>query len=61
MVRIVDYLHKANLVQRKENPDDRREHLLKATHKGRNSIPTIRQAMLATNELSLEGFNGLKK
>lgn len=58
VVRIVDYLSQNGLVERKKNPEDRRQQLLHLTPAGEKLIPPIRQAMTDTNKLSL---NGLKK
>lgn len=57
VVRIVDYLSENGLIERKQNPNDRREQHLHLTAAGEKLVPEIRQAMVDTNELSLQGFS----
>lgn len=56
VVRIVDYLSENNLLERRQNPRDRREQLLRITPAGEKLIEQIRQAIADTNELCLAGF-----
>lgn len=57
MVRIIDYLSKKGYVKRKQNPDDRREHLLEITTKGKKAIPQIKQAFWETNQAAFFGLS----
>lgn len=58
MVRTIDYLSRKGYARRKKNPDDRREHLLEVTEKGKAVIPKIRQVFYETNQ---EAFHGLSQ
>ncbi|MEN7547423.1 MarR family transcriptional regulator [Rapidithrix thailandica] len=57
VLRIVDYLSERGLVERKQNPDDRREQYLVSTAKGKALIPPIREAIRQTNDLFLKDFS----
>lgn len=58
MVRTIDYLSRKGYARRKKNPNDRREHLLEVTEKGKAVIPKIRQVFHETNQ---EAFHGLSQ
>lgn len=57
VVRIVDGLTKAGVIQRKENPDDRRQHLLALTQLGQEILPEVKQAFIDTDEAFLNFIN----
>lgn len=56
VVRIVDYLESIGFIKRKENPEDRRSHLLKITKKGDPFIHIIEEAIKSTDQLFLENI-----
>lgn len=56
MVRIIDYLSEKGLVKREVNPEDRREHIVKATPKAQKLIPRIRDMFRAVNDDAFKGF-----
>tara|TARA_B100000508_G_C11465616_1_gene282024 strand:+ start:7962 stop:8447 length:486 start_codon:yes stop_codon:yes gene_type:complete len=52
IVRIVDYLSEKQFIQRKENPEDRRSHLLAITKTGEQYVKDVEKALEQTdNEL----------
>jgi MarR family transcriptional regulator, transcriptional regulator for hemolysin len=55
MVRIADYLSNAGYINRKLNPNDRREQFLDLTKKGKNISVEIIRAFEDTDALFLEG------
>lgn len=57
-VRIIDYLSKKGLVKRQVNKEDRREHLLIMTSKGKKIIPDLHKAYA---EIEKEALKGLSK
>lgn len=58
MVKIVDYFIKSGFVERQENPDDRREHFIVLTKKGKRETEKIVDAF---EELDKEIFRKLDK
>ncbi|MDI9340602.1 MAG: helix-turn-helix domain-containing protein [Sediminibacterium sp.] len=58
MVKIVDYFIKSEFVERQENPDDRREHFIILTKKGKKETEKIVQAF---EDLDKEMFRELDK
>ncbi|MFN3405965.1 MAG: MarR family winged helix-turn-helix transcriptional regulator [Cytophagaceae bacterium] len=56
VVRIVDYLTKKGFVKRKQNKEDRREHFLSLTEKGKKHIPEIKKALEEANQATLKSF-----
>jgi len=53
VVRMIDYLEKEGLVNRRTNPDDRRCHLLHVTEKGKPFVEKIERAIVETDKLFL--------
>lgn len=53
MVRIVDYLANLELIERVTNPEDRRQHLLAITPKGKPWIEEVQRAIQETDEVFL--------
>lgn len=53
MVRMLDCLANAELIVRQVNPDDRRQHLLSVTEKGKAWIPMIEKAFQETQSAFL--------
>ncbi len=53
MVRMLDCLSKDGLIERAVNPDDRRQHLLFITEKGRPWVKEIEKAQQETEEIFL--------
>jgi MarR family transcriptional regulator for hemolysin len=53
IVRVLDCLSKDGLIERKVNPDDRREHLLSVTAKGLPWVEEIEKAEKETEEIFL--------
>lgn len=57
MVRQLDYLVGKGVVKRTINPDDRREHLIQFTSKGKKIMPQIHNGINEFNEIALKGFS----
>ncbi|MFZ6051198.1 MarR family winged helix-turn-helix transcriptional regulator [Halocola ammonii] len=57
VLRLVDYLSEHDCVERRQNPEDRREQFLHCTELGESYIPDIKKALIETNELCLEGLD----
>ncbi len=57
IVRMIDYLSEKGLVTREINPNDRREHIIKPTRKGKRYAGKIHEAYLALNNKAFEGFS----
>jgi MarR family transcriptional regulator, transcriptional regulator for hemolysin len=55
MVRILDYLTDGGYIERRVNPNDRRQHLLHITEAGKPWVEEIEQGLIETDELFL-GF-----
>ena len=55
MVRILDYLTEGGFIERRVNPNDRRQHLLHITESGKPWIIEIERGLTETDELFL-GF-----
>lgn len=51
VVRMLDYLETEDCIQRIQNPQDRRAHLLELTPKALAMLPAIKKALLETNTL----------
>jgi MarR family transcriptional regulator for hemolysin len=60
MVSIIDTLTEKGYVYREVNPDDRRQQLIKITHKAKAELPAIREAILLLNNKATEGINHAK-
>jgi DNA-binding MarR family transcriptional regulator len=56
-VRVIDYLSKNGLVVRQVNKDDRREHLLILTAKGRKIIPDLQNSYMEIEKAALKGLS----
>jgi len=54
VVRMLDYLESEKCIVRKQNPDDRRAHLLELTPKALKMVPEIIKAVKETNAICLE-------
>jgi DNA-binding MarR family transcriptional regulator len=57
LVRILNYLSKAGMLERKVNTRDRREHLLILTPKALEILPEIKLAYAEINQAALKGLN----
>lgn len=57
MCRMTDYLVEKELVQREQNPQDRREYLLHLTDAGKSLMPRISEVIQQANELALNGIS----
>jgi MarR family transcriptional regulator, transcriptional regulator for hemolysin len=53
VVRMLDYLESEDCIVRKQNPQDRRAHILELTPKARGIIPAIKAALHETNTICL--------
>jgi MarR family transcriptional regulator, transcriptional regulator for hemolysin len=53
MVRILDYLTEGGYIERRVNPNDRRQHLLYITESGKPWVDEIEQALSETDDLFL--------
>ena len=56
IVRIVDYLSEKQFIQRKENPEDRRSHLLASTKTGKQYVQDVEKALSETDEALLNAL-----
>ncbi len=56
MVQLIDDLEKSKLVERKDNPEDRRAHSLVLTAKGRETLPKALQLALQAEKEFLQGL-----
>jgi len=54
VVRMLDYLEAEECIVRKQNPEDRRAHLLELTPKAMKMVPEIIKAVKETNSICLE-------
>ena len=54
VVRVLDYLEAEDCILRKQNPNDRRAHLLELTPKALKMVPEIMKAVQETNAICLE-------
>jgi len=57
VVRIVDYLESVGFINRIDNPQDRRSHLLEITEKGKPYVNIIEEAIKSTDQLFLENID----
>lgn len=57
MVKVIDYLIKLDLVQRKPNPKDRREHFIILTEKGKKYNKKIVQSFKKIDELMFSSIS----
>lgn len=56
ITRLVDKLEKQKIVERKINPDDRRQILISATKEGLEKAQILKQIAQATNRKITDGF-----
>lgn len=56
MVRIMDYLVERGMITREINSEDRREHLIKLTPKGKKIMPSVYKGIDEMNSLTLKGL-----
>ena len=61
IVRIVDYLSEKQFIERKENPEDRRSHLLAMTKTGEQYVADVEKAMEETDEALLHALPDERK
>jgi DNA-binding MarR family transcriptional regulator len=61
MVRVIDFLSKGGFIRRKTNPEDRRQHILQLTAKGKAVMPEIEQCVAEMNDQALKGFSTKEK
>ncbi len=57
MVRVVDHLVQRGVVERINNPADRREKFVVLTQSGKNLVEEIKKACAEMNDRALEGFS----
>lgn len=57
MVRIIDHLMERGLIERRNNPHDRREKFIVLTAKGKKSVDEITEGIAEVNEFALKGFS----
>lgn len=57
MVRVLDYLVDKGMITRAVNPNDRREHIIQHTAKGKKVMPEIHAGIKDMNSIALKGFN----
>lgn len=56
MVKMIDYLSLHKYVERRRNPEDRREQLIRLTSKARKVIPHIREAYSSVTKVAFKGM-----
>lgn len=56
MVKMIDYLALYNYVERRRNPKDRREQLIRLTSKARKIIPRIQEAYSSVTNAAFKGI-----
>lgn len=57
IARTLDYLATNGCIERTQNPNDRREHLLSLTPKAKEMLPDVRGAVKKANEVAFNGFD----
>lgn len=57
MVRMLDYLAEKGLIQRTQNPSDRREFLLELSREGKKKLPKVKKAIMQTDEQIFKGLS----
>ncbi len=57
MVRVLDYLVDRGMITRAVNPEDRREHIIQYTAKGKSVMPEIHAGIKDMNNIALKGFS----
>jgi DNA-binding MarR family transcriptional regulator len=61
MVKVLDYLSKANYIERKVNPDDRRAHFIFLSKEGEKQTKQIIKSFRFIDEKSLQGLSEAEK
>lgn len=61
MVRVIDHLSDQGIIERVNNPVDRREKFIKLTSKGRKAVKQIHEVVEKLNEESMKGFSDSEK
>ena len=61
MVRFIDYLVKKGLVQRTHCQEDRREHHIVLTQKGKKIIEEIHEGVKEMNSIAFKGINAARQ
>jgi MarR family transcriptional regulator for hemolysin len=56
MVRVMDYLVDKGMITRAVNPNDRREHIVKLTAKGKKIMPEVHNEIDQMNKIALKGL-----
>lgn len=56
MVKIVNYLTEKGYVERETNSNDKRQHIIKLTKKGKEAVPGIEACITDLNEKSMESL-----
>jgi MarR family transcriptional regulator for hemolysin len=56
MVRFLDYLTDKGVITRVVNPNDRREHIIQLTSKGKKIMPQIHAGIKEMNNIALKGL-----
>jgi MarR family transcriptional regulator for hemolysin len=61
MVKVLDYLSKANYIERKVNPEDRRAHFIFLSKEGEKQTKQIIKSFKFIDEKSLDGLSDAEK
>jgi DNA-binding MarR family transcriptional regulator len=61
MVKVMDYLSKAGLVERKTNPKDRREHFITLSKKGEKQTKEIIKSFKTLDENAFDGISSTER
>lgn len=61
MVRIIDHLTNRGIIERVNNPKDRREKFIRLTEKGEKSLKEINKTISEINEIAMDGFSASEK
>lgn len=61
MVRIIDHLTDRGIIERINNPADRREKFIRLTPAGKQAVKEVSAATAETNDLAMQGFTGKEK
>ncbi|MFY9308474.1 MAG: MarR family winged helix-turn-helix transcriptional regulator [Bacteroidia bacterium] len=57
MVRVMDYLVEKGMITKVVNPNDRREHIVQLTAKGKKIMPGIHEGIKEMNNIALKGLS----
>lgn len=61
MVRFIDYLVKKGMIQRTQCQEDRREHHIVLTAKGKKILEQIHEGVLEMNKIAFRGINAVRQ